>query len=61
MKRFNTLADMLPVRAFAPQTLRPQPNNTPDAVLGKAVCALVFNATPRFKWRGIRCLLRPAV
>lgn len=61
MKRFLTLDDMLPIRQIAPQQLTPPKHSKPDAVLGKAVCALVYNATPRFKWRGIRCLLRPAV
>lgn len=61
MKRFLTTDDMLPIRQLAPQQLRPQRHETRDAVLGKAVCALVFQATPRFKWRGIRCLLKAAV
>lgn len=61
MTLFNTLDRMMTARALAPQQLKPQRHETRDAVLGKAVCALIYQATPRFKWRGIRCLLRPAV
>lgn len=61
MTLFNTLDRMMPARALAPQQLTPPKHNKPDAVLGKAVCALVYNATPRFKWRGMFCRLKAAV
>lgn len=61
MKRFLTLDDMLPIRQLAPQQLRQPKHETRDAVLGKAVCALVFMATPKFKFNGIPAMLKSLV
>ena len=61
MKRFNTLADMLSVPRDPPLQLRKVEHERQDAKLARIVCTAIIEATHRPTWRGIRCLLRPAV